>query len=55
MGQCLDIDGNGIAPGTKVEIWDCNGFGGQQGYPNPTDRAVSIFNINTYTRNLRKG
>jgi hypothetical protein len=30
MGQCLDIDGNGTAPGTKVEIWDCNGVGGQQ-------------------------
>jgi non-reducing end alpha-L-arabinofuranosidase len=30
MGQCLDIDGNGTAAGTKVELWDCDGVGGQQ-------------------------
>jgi hypothetical protein len=29
LGRCLDIDGNGIAVGTKVELWDCNGVGGQ--------------------------
>jgi non-reducing end alpha-L-arabinofuranosidase len=29
LGRCLDIDGNGTAVGTKVEIWDCNGVGGQ--------------------------
>ncbi|MBN9620557.1 MAG: ricin-type beta-trefoil lectin domain protein, partial [Actinobacteria bacterium] len=33
MGRCLDIDGNGTAAGTKVELWDCNGVGGQQWVP----------------------
>ena len=31
MGRCLDIDGT--AAGTKVELWDCNGVGGQQWVP----------------------
>jgi non-reducing end alpha-L-arabinofuranosidase len=30
LGRCLDIDGNGTAIGTKVELWDCNGVGGQK-------------------------
>ncbi|WP_439145189.1 arabinofuranosidase catalytic domain-containing protein [Streptantibioticus silvisoli] len=30
IGRCLDIDGNGTANGTKVELWDCNGVGGQK-------------------------
>jgi non-reducing end alpha-L-arabinofuranosidase len=30
LGRCLDIDGDGTAPGTKVELWDCNGVGGQK-------------------------
>jgi hypothetical protein len=30
LGRCLDIDGDGTAQGTKVELWDCNGVGGQQ-------------------------
>jgi hypothetical protein len=29
IGRCLDINGNGTAGGTKVELWDCNGVGGQ--------------------------
>jgi hypothetical protein len=29
MGKCLDIDGNGTANGTLLELWDCNGVGGQ--------------------------
>ncbi|MFC1415518.1 arabinofuranosidase catalytic domain-containing protein [Streptacidiphilus cavernicola] len=29
IGRCLDINGNGTAAGTKVELWDCNGVGGQ--------------------------
>ncbi|SFF79840.1 Lysophospholipase L1 [Actinacidiphila alni] len=29
LGRCLDINGNGTAAGTKVELWDCNGVGGQ--------------------------
>jgi hypothetical protein len=29
LGRCLDIDGDGTAVGTKVELWDCNGIGGQ--------------------------
>ncbi|MFF4928406.1 arabinofuranosidase catalytic domain-containing protein [Streptomyces griseofuscus] len=30
IGRCLDIEGNGTANGTEVELWDCNGVGGQK-------------------------
>jgi hypothetical protein len=30
LGRCLDIDGNGAAAGTKVEIYTCNGTAAQQ-------------------------
>ncbi|MEY2242693.1 arabinofuranosidase catalytic domain-containing protein [Streptomyces sp. BF23-18] len=30
IGRCLDIVGNGTANGTQVELWDCNGIGGQK-------------------------
>jgi len=30
LGRCLDINGNGTAPGTKVELWQCNNVGGQK-------------------------
>jgi non-reducing end alpha-L-arabinofuranosidase len=30
LGRCLDILGNGTAAGTRVELWDCNGVGGQK-------------------------
>jgi non-reducing end alpha-L-arabinofuranosidase len=30
LGRCLDINGNGTAQGTLVELWDCNGVGGQK-------------------------
>jgi hypothetical protein len=29
LGKCLDVNGNGTANGTQVELWDCNGVGGQ--------------------------
>ena len=29
IGRCLDINGNGTANQTQVELWDCNGVGGQ--------------------------
>ncbi|BFU45372.1 arabinofuranosidase catalytic domain-containing protein [Krasilnikovia sp. MM14-A1004] len=29
LGRCLDVNGNGTAGGTPVELWDCNGVGGQ--------------------------
>jgi non-reducing end alpha-L-arabinofuranosidase len=29
LGRCLDIIGNGTANLTQVELWDCNGVGGQ--------------------------
>ncbi|GAA2616091.1 arabinofuranosidase catalytic domain-containing protein [Paractinoplanes durhamensis] len=29
LGRCLDINGNGTANGTQVELYDCNGVGGQ--------------------------
>nr|WSX75003.1 ricin-type beta-trefoil lectin domain protein [Streptomyces sp. NBC_00899] len=30
LGRCLDINGNGTAQDTQVELWDCNGVGGQK-------------------------
>jgi hypothetical protein len=30
LGRCLDINGNGTANRTQVELWDCNGVGGQK-------------------------
>ena len=30
LGRCLDITGNGTADGTQVQLWDCNGVGGQK-------------------------
>jgi non-reducing end alpha-L-arabinofuranosidase len=30
LGRCLDINGDGTAAGTQVELWDCNGVGGQK-------------------------
>ena len=33
LGRCLDIDGNSTAIGAKVELYDCNGVGGQKWVP----------------------
>jgi hypothetical protein len=30
LGRCLDIENNGTANGAEVELWDCNGVGGQK-------------------------
>ncbi|WP_232234639.1 arabinofuranosidase catalytic domain-containing protein [Actinoplanes sp. N902-109] len=30
LGRCLDINGNGTANSTQVELYDCNGAGGQK-------------------------
>ncbi len=30
IGRCLDIIGDGTAQGTKLELWQCNGVGGQK-------------------------
>lgn len=30
LGRCLDIAGSGTAAGTLVELFDCNGVGGQK-------------------------
>ena len=35
LGRCLDINGNGTAQGTPVELWDCNGVGGQKWIQQP--------------------
>jgi hypothetical protein len=29
LGRCLDIVGNGTVHGTKIQLWDCDGVGGQ--------------------------
>jgi hypothetical protein len=33
LGRCLDVDGNSTTPGAKLELYDCNGVGGQQWIP----------------------
>ncbi|SEN79061.1 arabinofuranosidase catalytic domain-containing protein [Actinacidiphila rubida] len=30
LGRCLDIMGNATTAGTKVQLWDCDGAGGQE-------------------------
>ncbi len=30
MGRCLEIEGNRTAAGTPIQLWDCNGLGGQE-------------------------
>ena len=30
LGRCLDVTGNGTANGALLELWDCNGVGGQK-------------------------
>jgi hypothetical protein len=35
LGRCLDIAGNSTAAGAKLELYDCNGVGGQQWVPQP--------------------
>ncbi|MEJ1231149.1 MAG: RICIN domain-containing protein [Galbitalea sp.] len=32
-GRCLDIDGDSTSIGAKVELYDCNGVGGQDWVP----------------------
>jgi hypothetical protein len=41
LGRCLDIDGNGTAVGTKVELWDCNGVGGQKWVQQPNGSLLN--------------
>jgi non-reducing end alpha-L-arabinofuranosidase len=33
LGRCLDIVGNGTANNTQLQLWDCNGVGGQKWVP----------------------
>ncbi|MBB2976406.1 hypothetical protein FHX49_001981, partial [Microbacterium endophyticum] len=30
MGRCLEITGNTTTAGTPIQLWDCNGLGGQE-------------------------
>ncbi len=41
LGRCLDIDGDGTAVGTKVELWDCNGVGGQRWVQQPNGSLLN--------------
>jgi hypothetical protein len=41
LGRCLDIDGDGTAAGTKVELWDCNGVGGQKWIQQPNGSLLN--------------
>jgi hypothetical protein len=41
LGRCLDVDGNSTAPGAKLELYDCNGVGGQQWIPQANGTIVN--------------
>lgn len=41
LGRCLDVNGNGTANGTHVELYDCNGAGGQQWHPQADGSLVN--------------
>jgi hypothetical protein len=41
LGRCLDIDGDGTAVGTPVELWDCNGVGGQKWVQQPNGSLLN--------------
>jgi hypothetical protein len=30
LGRCMDVTNNGTAPGSKIQLWDCNGCGCQK-------------------------
>lgn len=35
MGRCLEITGNVTTAGAPIQLWDCNGLGGQEWVPQP--------------------
>ncbi len=41
LGRCLDIDGNSTTIGAKVELYDCNGVGGQTWIPQENGSIVN--------------
>lgn len=38
-GRCLDIDHSSTVPGTKIQLWDCNGTGAQR-WTHPDDGTL---------------
>ncbi|GGZ03392.1 hypothetical protein GCM10010343_31480 [Streptomyces avidinii] len=55
-GACLDVNGASTEPGTKVQLWECNGTGGS-GSPAtrppatwPTSRPTRVWTCATRTR-----
>ncbi|WP_132212438.1 ricin-type beta-trefoil lectin domain protein [Kribbella steppae] len=38
-GRCLDIDHSSIVPGTKIQLWDCNGTQAQR-WTRPADGTL---------------
>jgi hypothetical protein len=54
--RCLDIDHSSIVPGTKIQLWDCNGTGAQR-WTHPADgtfRALGVC-VDVPGGNLRVG
>ena len=43
-GKCLDVQQGGTASGTPVDLWSCNGTGGQQWQLVPGSGGVSLVN-----------
>lgn len=41
LGRCLDIVGDSTAPGTAVQLYDCNGVGGQKWVQQPDGALVN--------------
>jgi hypothetical protein len=41
LGRCLDVIGNSTSPGAKLQLYDCNGNGGQQWVPQENGSIVN--------------
>jgi len=41
LGRCLDVVGNSTTPGAKLQLYDCNGVGGQQWVPQENGSIVN--------------
>jgi hypothetical protein len=54
-GRCVDVPNASIAPGTQVQIYDCNGTGAQQWTYNPTTQELIYAKAPTLCLEARGG
>jgi len=41
LGRCLDVTGNSTAEGAKIQLYDCNGSGGEVWVPQSNGTVVN--------------